>query len=615
MKHADPSIEAGSPRWNEFSLHHDTISRLAQKIQAVGFGSLESVYLSLIPPLSAANKLPDIDTVLDWTRKHAAIYEHRDRWTEAAEAYQWLFGRARCFPERPILNSKATALLLAFRCHVRWLFETEKEVIPKPLHHKDLEKLLVELNDDWESEKPAGTPTDLDHILSLILDVRNLITWRSIKPPKHLETSLCFGAHHQKVMEHNLRMSAEERKHINQQDILGLTPLHYAMVYRNYSALTSLAVNGAEMNTTDIRGRTPLHYLCRSELHMGEQMMKMMLRWRVRIDVQDVDGLTPLHLTAFHNLETQARFLLEAGANFNLADKTGYSPLLWAARRGAKQVAEMLLERLGQDGLDKALERIRDRYGRNILHVAAMSNQASFIKWVVSSYDLPTLMQAQDEYSNAPIHLAAQSGNENAVDQLLRLGSDPRVQGLYGTTPMHVAAENEHRGILRVSVNSVNLGYTALDFAVENGHEEIVQLVLGRSDLRLKDEQGNTLLHSTAEKGRVELFRLILDSSAEEIDISAPNEDGDTPLHLAAAKGHSHMVNFLIEVGKCDKTLRNNDGDGPLEIAERFGHQDVVDLLTNKFGVERHARAWSVNEEEEDEEEDEEGGGRRENTL
>ncbi|KAL2679331.1 hypothetical protein Neosp_010104 [[Neocosmospora] mangrovei] len=93
MKLDDPSIEAASSRWNEFSLHHDTISKLAQRIEAVGFGSLESVYLALIPPLSAANKLPEIDTVVQWTKKRAAIFEQRGDLTEAANAYRWLFVR------------------------------------------------------------------------------------------------------------------------------------------------------------------------------------------------------------------------------------------------------------------------------------------------------------------------------------------------------------------------------------------------------------------------------------------------------------------------------------------------------------------------------------------
>lgn len=185
MKHDDPNIEAASSRWNEFSLHHDTIARLAQKAQAVGIGSLESVYLSLIPPLSAANRLPEVEEIVQWTQQHVAIYEQRGDWTEAAEAYRWLCSRARCFPERPILNSTATALLLAFRCHVSWLFEIEEErLLRHTLHREDLEKLLTDLDSECDLEKHDELFADLHHVLGLFFDVRKLVGWRSFKLPK-----------------------------------------------------------------------------------------------------------------------------------------------------------------------------------------------------------------------------------------------------------------------------------------------------------------------------------------------------------------------------------------------------------------------------------------------
>ncbi|RSM09365.1 hypothetical protein CEP52_004221 [Fusarium oligoseptatum] len=564
MKHADPSIEAGSPRWNEFSLHHDTISRLAQKIQAVGFGSLESVYLSLIPPLSAANKLPDIDTVVDWTQKHAAIYEHQGNWTDAAEAYRWLFGRARCFSERPILNSKATALLLAFRCHICCLFEAEKErLLQESLHHQDLEKLLVELNNDWESEKPAGTPADLHHILSLILDVRKLIAWRSIKPPNHLETSLCFGALHQKVMEHNPIISAEETKHVNQQDILGLTPLHYAMLYTiTYPVVSSLAANGAEMNTTDIRGRTPLHYLCRSDWHMDDSKMNVMLRSGVRIDVQDVDGLTPLHLAALHNLERHARLLLEAGANFNLADKTGYSPLLWAARGGAKEVAGLLLGSWARMDLKKHSEGFA----------------------IVTGGPYYMLLPSQDDYGNAPIHLAAQAGNENAVDQLLRLGSDPRAADGYGTAPMHLAAENGHTDIVRMLFDADDVKYfpdrenrqTPLHLAVLGRHKETVELLLSLKPnaRRIYDNSYMKALHYAASEG----FNDMIDLLFEDRD-TKKYDDEMTPLYFAVKNNHIDTVKLLVAKGVSINSVDDLDDKTPLEHAIDQEHREIVRFL------------------------------------
>lgn len=494
--------------------------------------------------------------------------------------------------------------------------------------------------------------------------------------------------------------SAEERKHIDHQDILGLTPLHYAMMYAHPFVVEDLAASGARMSTTDIRGRTPLHYLCRTRLSdfpdLPEKVVGSMLRWGAMIEAQDVDGVTPLHIAALHNLDRQARPLLEAGANFNLPDKTGYSPLLWAARGGAIQVAELLLERLGEEGLAEKLKRAGDHHGRTILHVAAMADQASFIEWLVSSCGLPTLMEAKDNLDNTPIHLAAQAGKENAVNKLLHLGSDTMVQNQSGCTPMHLAARKGLTEIVRilfhadnaegsrlqrnwnghtplhlavlnerketvelllslepdcrrtgdfqgekaihcaamcglndmidllfedqdtqkydnqrtplhlasqrghidtvkllvakgVSVTSVDRhDQTPIDRAIEWGHEEVVQFLLSQPGVRLEDKSGNTLLHLAAPRGLLNISRLILEIKKEEIDVNSTNADGNTPLHLAAKNGQTDMVDFLIEVCKCDKTPRNNAGYEPIDIAEKKGHQNVVNLMVSKFSIERN---------------------------
>ncbi|KAK3339688.1 hypothetical protein B0T25DRAFT_574588 [Lasiosphaeria hispida] len=43
---------------------------MAQDIHAVGLGSLEDVYLCIIPPLSLTKRLPPAYSVVDWARQH-----------------------------------------------------------------------------------------------------------------------------------------------------------------------------------------------------------------------------------------------------------------------------------------------------------------------------------------------------------------------------------------------------------------------------------------------------------------------------------------------------------------------------------------------------------------
>ena len=54
----------------------------------------------------------------------------------------------------------------------------------------------------------------------------------------------------------------------------------------------------------------------------------------------------------------------------------------------------------------------------------------------------------------------------------------------------------------------------------------------------------NGALHSAAEKGHLEICKLI----AENVDFKNPSDlRGNTPLHLAATKGHLEVCKFLIE--------------------------------------------------------------------
>lgn len=97
---------------------------------------------------------------------------------------------------------------------------------------------------ECEREKHDDLLADLHHVLGLFFDVRKLVGSRSIKLPKRLKSFLCSGALHQGLFAENF--SAEEKKQIDHQDILGLTPLHYAMMYAHPSFVEELVASGAE---------------------------------------------------------------------------------------------------------------------------------------------------------------------------------------------------------------------------------------------------------------------------------------------------------------------------------------------------------------------------------
>jgi ankyrin repeat protein len=132
--------------------------------------------------------------------------------------------------------------------------------------------------------------------------------------------------------------------------------------------------------------------------------------------------------------------------------------------------------------------------------------------------------------------------------------------------------------------NANSYGKTPLWFAVSEGHEALVQLLLGEGgaevDKRRFDNE-NTPLSEAAARGHLAMVRLLVDKGAS-IDIHARN--GMTPLHEAAGKGHEAMVQLLLSKGAAINPV-NQWFQTPLRLAIEGGHEPIVRLLLDRGAV------------------------------
>ena len=126
---------------------------------------------------------------------------------------------------------------------------------------------------------------------------------------------------------------------------------------------------------------------------------------------------------------------------------------------------------------------------------------------------------------------------------------------------------------------------TALHSAAENGHEEVVSLLLEASaDKDAAISHGTTALHFAAGGGHVRVVRLLLESGA---DKDAAISDGWTALHWAAKNGLNEVVQLLLESG-ADKEAATSRGTTALHVAAEHHHLDAVRLLL-EFGADKDA--------------------------
>ena len=107
--------------------------------------------------------------------------------------------------------------------------------------------------------------------------------------------------------------------------------------------------------------------------------------------------------------------------------------------------------------------------------------------------------------------------------------------------------------------NKSATGHTALHYAAQSGHSEIVKLLLERTaNINAVTDEYSTALHLASEEGELDVVKLLIDGK---VDVNAQDLDGRTALHKACeCSEHDdncfQVAHMLITDGKADTQIK-----------------------------------------------------------
>ena len=355
----------------------------------------------------------------------------------------------------------------------------------------------------------------------------------------------------------------------------GTTPLMAAAGRGHVEAARFLIEHGADPEKRGRTTRTVLNEAAR----FGRMDMIRYLVEELKLPVcqQDYFGWSPAFCAVQNRCFDALRYFLEHGADPNLPDRDGRTPLMevfdgrFELDENDIRMAELLLKygadinrknKRGRTALFYAVSYRNWRTGVDFLLKSGADIQACDKKGIslllyVATRDLPGNHCFPNKQRND------KTDTVELVEYLLRHGANPNFPDKKGAVPVMPATGELLRCLLENGANpsaSDNLGRTAAMYHA-NIKSDLMLLLKFGADIHARDLQGNDVL-LCADKNHEHIKFLI-----ETFGFSADdrNDDGTSILHMACADMWPGTVKYLIRHG-ANPAARTKDGKTPLDL-------------------------------------------------
>ncbi|KAF2368431.1 Ankyrin repeat-containing domain [Trinorchestia longiramus] len=164
---------------------------------------------------------------------------------------------------------------------------------------------------------------------------------------------------------------------LNDQDVSGCSPLHYASKSGQIKSLESLLQLGASVRTKNHRNESPLHFAAKYGRYNTVRQLLESTKGFLILNESNGDGKTALHIASEEGHSRLVQLLISKGALLH-RDHRGRTPLHLAAAQGHMETINILLAVHGHM-LDQT-----DREGNTALHLAVQENRPETVSQLMS---------------------------------------------------------------------------------------------------------------------------------------------------------------------------------------------------------------------------------------
>lgn len=250
---------------------------------------------------------------------------------------------------------------------------------------------------------------------------------------------------------------------------------------------------------------------------------------------------TPLMRAAAEGHTVILDLLLDRGqARIEAEDEEGKTALYYAVIRGKTETTKQLLTR-------KPNLEVRDHKEQYTpLHQAARASNIGLLRILLEAGADPNVREI---HRWTPLHEAAARGELKIIQDLLRHGADPDPLEEHRRSPLRLAITENRIDVARLLLKTEGVNIDSVDFidetplseACRRGQLGIVEELTQRGAVVDRpNDAGLTALHFAAQNGHVEVVKFLLDSCRA--DINHCSHSIMTPLHQATLNNHLEVL-------------------------------------------------------------------------